>query len=289
MKKIISLIAILLVMCMLPVGLAGCENSDSESTEAPNSTGSSDNSAVTESAVPTTEEPIPSDNADLPLSGVVVCINAGHQGAGNSEKEPCAPWDASKNPDYNIDTLKAKCTSGATGQFTGIPEYITTLQISKCIETTLKELGATVVMIRDTHEVDISNIERAKIANEANAAVLLNIHCNSSTSESANGIDLYVRGSGDGSSEYATRAGKDYLMATELLTCLANATGAKKRYVNKSDAYSSINWAEVPSIILELGFISNEVEDNNLNNAEYQQKIADGIATWLKSTSYITK
>ena len=218
-----------------------------------------------------------------------MCINAGHQGQGNKEKEPCAPWDASKNPTYNNETLKAKCTSGATGNFTGIPEYITTLQISKCIESTLKELGATVVMIRDTHEVDISNVERAQKANEAKADVFLNIHCNSSEKESANGIDLYVRGSGDGSTEYSLRAGKDYMMATELLTCLTEATGAKKRYVNKSDAYSTINWAEVPSIILELGFISNETEDNNLNNAEYQQKLADGIATWLKASAYIEK
>ena len=79
------------------------------------------------------------------------------------------------------------------------------------------------------------------------------------------------------------------MMATELLTCLANSTGANKRYVNKSDAYSTINWAEVPSIILELGFISNETEDKNLNDATYQQKIADGIATWLKASAYIEK
>jgi len=272
MKKFISIISLFLIVCMLPISMTGCgEGTSDKSPDATNTSG-----AVTETLTPS-----PEPTVNLPLSGVVVCVNAGHQGQGNKDKEPSAPWDTS--------SLKAKCTSGATGQFTGIPEYITTLQISKCIEATLKELGATVVMVRDTHDVDISNIERAKIANDAKADVLLNIHCNSSTNESANGIDLYVRGNGDGSSEYIARAGKDYLMATELLTCLTNATGAKKRYVNKSDAYSTINWAEVPSIILELGFISNEAEDNNLNNAEYQQKIADGIATWLLATSYIEK
>lgn len=284
MKKIISLISLLLVVCMLPIGMAGCEK---DVQVASGTASASANVDANGSEVDTTASPEPT--ANLPLTGVVVCINAGHQIQGNKEKESCAPWDASKNPTYNIDTLKAKCTSGATGKFTGIPEYITTLQISKCIETTLKELGATVVMVRDVHEVDISNIERAKIANDAKADVLLNIHCNGSENETVNGVELYVRGTGDGSSEYAIRAGKDYQMATELLTCITEATGAKKRSVNKSDAYSTINWAEVPSIILELGFISNETEDNNLNDAEYQKKIADGIATWLKATAYIQK
>lgn len=283
MKKIITILSLILIICTLPISMAGCGEDPKESAANGNNNGA-DSTATAEQ---TTETPMPT--ADLPLSGVIVCVNAGHQGQGNKDKEPCAPWDASKNPTYNNETLKAKCTSGATGQFTGIPEYITTLQISKCIESTLKDLGATVVMIRDTHDVDISNIERAKKANEVKADVFLNVHCNSAESASANGIDLYVRGTGDGSSEYSLRAGKDYMMATELLTCLTEATGAKKRYVNKSDAYSTINWAEVPSIILELGFISNETEDNNLNNAEYQQKIADGIAAWLKASAYIEK
>lgn len=277
MKKIVSIIAFVLMVCMLPIGMAGCDV-NIEINDPSATVGSTANETAT-----------PEPTADLPLFGVVVCVNAGHQGQGNSEKEPCAPWDASKNPQNNNETLKAKCSSGATGKFTRIPEYITTLQISKCIESTLKELGATVVMIRDTHDVNISNVERAQKANEVKADVFLNVHCNGSDNSEVNGIDLYVRGTGDGSSEYLARAGKDYMMATELLSCLTEATGAKKRNVNKSDVYSTINWAEVPSIILELGFISNETEDYNLNNAEYQQKIADGIATWLKATSYIEK
>ena len=204
MRKVISLIAIIMVMCILSVGFTGCDDSETVGTETPVATGNATDSA--DEGLISTEAPVPTSDTSLPLSGVVVCVNAGHQLTGNKEKEPCAPWDASKNSEYNIETLKAKCTSGATGQFTGIPEYITTLQISKCIETTLKDLGATVVMIRDVHEVDISNVERAKKANEVKADVFLNVHCNSSTNASANGIDLYVRGSGDGSSEYLTKA-----------------------------------------------------------------------------------
>ncbi len=234
----------------------------------------------------TTSQP-QNQNPSKPLSGMTICIDAGHQGQGNTEKEACAPWGSDKNSKVNNSTMKAKCTSGTTGKYTGIPEYQTTLQIAKKVEATLEGLGATVVMVRDTHDVNISNIERAQIGNNAKADVTLRIHCNGAENTSANGIDVYTRGVGDGTSEYSTRSNNDYALASELLDYLVAATGAKKRNVNKSDSYTGINWSEVPCIIIECGFMSNEIEDKNLNDAVYQQKIADGIASWLKATSLL--
>ena len=221
------------------------------------------------------------------LEGITVCIDAGHQLQGNTEKESCAPWPAEQNINVNNETMKSKCTSGTTGAFTGIPEYITVLEISKVIETTLESLGAEVVMVRDDHDVNLSNIDRAQIGNNANADVTLRIHGNGSDNPSVSGIDLYVRGTGDGTSEYAARSYNDYNLACELIDYLVEATGAKKRNVTKTDSYTGINWSEVPCILIECGFLSNETEDHNLNDPEYQQKIADGIANWLLETTLI--
>lgn len=208
------------------------------------------------------------------LSGLKICIDPGHQIKGNYNKEQCAPWS---------DALKTKCTSGTTGNFTGVDEYIINLQIAEKIRNKLVDLGADVLMTRQSHEVDISNIERAKMANEYGADITLRIHCNSAASSTAEGIDLFVRGKGTGTQEYLAQSDKDYAIAADLLEYICNATGARKRYVHKTDDYTGINWCENTCIIIECGFLSNEKEDKLLNSAEYQEKIAEGIKNYFVS------
>lgn len=212
---------------------------------------------------------------DKVLSGIKICIDPGHQAKGNYDKELCAPWS---------DTLKAKVTSGTSGNFVGTDEYIINLQIAQKIKEKLVYLGADVLMIRETHDVDISNKERAEMSNDFGADITLRIHCNSADSSSAEGIDLYVRNFGDGSEEYKKQSDKDYNIASEMLEYICRATNAKKRYVNKSDVYTGINWCKNTCIIIECGFMSNEKEDKLLNSSDYQDKIAEGIKNYFVST-----
>lgn len=208
------------------------------------------------------------------LNGLKICIDPGHQSKGNYDKELCAPWD---------DILKSKCTSGTEGVFTGIEEYVTNLQISEQIYGKLAALGADVMMTRTTHDVDISNIKRAEMANEFGADYTIRIHCNSADSSAAEGIDLFVRGDGNSTAEYIAQSDNDYKAATKMLDYICSATGAKKRYVHKSDTYTGINWCKGTCIIVECGFLSNEKEDRLLNSAEYQDKIAQGITDYFVS------
>lgn len=222
-----------------------------------------------------TVKPDNTPSQDKLLSGLKICIDPGHQLKGNYDKELCAPWS---------DTLKSKVTSGTTGNFVGTDEYIINLQIAQKIKDKLVSLGANVLMIRESHDVDISNKERAEMSNDFGADITLRIHCNSADSSSAEGIDLYVRGSGDGSEEYKKQSDIDYNIATEMLEYICNSTKAKKRYVNKSDIYTGINWCKNTCIIIECGFMSNEKEDRLLNSQEYQHKIAEGITNYFVST-----
>jgi N-acetylmuramoyl-L-alanine amidase len=195
-----------------------------------------------------------------------------------------------------IDTLKGDIKEGSTIKimFIGdvvVPgkEYIVTLEISLKMKTSLEALGAKVVMIREDHNVNISNKERAEIGNNANADVVLRVHCNGAESESAKGIELYVRDKGDNTAAYKERSDYDYSVASELMNYLISATGAKNRGVKRSDNYTGTNWSSVPSVIIECGFMSNEEEDNLLVTEAYQQKFADAVAEWLKNSEIIKK
>lgn len=209
------------------------------------------------------------------LKGYKICIDPGHQASGNKEKELCAPWSKDR---------KAKCTSGTCGNFTGTEEYIINLSIAQKLQQQLTALGAEVLMTRETHDVNLSNRERAELANQFGADITLRIHCNSAESESVEGIELYVRGNGDGTAQYRKKAEADYKKASEMISYLCRETGATSRGIFQSDAYTGINWCENPCIIIECGFLSNEKEDRLLNTAAYQERIVAGIVNYFTSS-----
>ena len=96
----------------------------------------------------------------------MVAIDAGHQARGNSQLEPIGP---------GASTQKAKVAGGATGTATRIPEYQTTLNVSLKLRDVLQSRGYKVVMIRTTNDVNISNRERAEMANNAGAGALITL------------------------------------------------------------------------------------------------------------------
>lgn len=220
--------------------------------------------AATPTAEPTVEPtavPTAEPTEQPALYGKIIGIDPGHQAKGNSEKEAVAPGSSEK---------KAKVSSGTTGRYSGVAEYVVNLDISLQLRDALEAQGATVIMSRETHDVDISNQERAIMMNEAGCDLVLRLHCNGAESASAQGIGLYIRKTGTGAEECLAAA-------EALLPELIAATGAESDGIFRRDTYTGLNWSEVPCIMVEMGFMTNEEEDLKLNDPAYQQLLVEGM------------
>ena len=196
-----------------------------------------------------------------PLSGVKIGIDPGHQAKGNSQKETVAP---------NSSKTKPKVSSGTAGVKTRIPEYKTVLEISLKLRDALVEKGAEVYMTRETHDVNISNQERAKMMNALGVDLVLRIHCDGTDNHSMHGIAVYC-------SKSNSIAAESYRACEAILPALCEATGGKNNGIVCNDNYTGQNWSTVPCLMVECGFASNPEEDVLLNSEDYQLKLADGM------------
>lgn len=212
----------------------------------------------TQTPAPTVQRPEGS------LQGIVIGIDPGHQKKGNSTKEPVAP---------GAKETKAKVSSGTKGDWSKVPEYEVTLNVGLRLKQLLEDAGATVIMSRETHDVNVSNVERAVMMNEAKCDLVLRIHCDGSDNASAYGASMQVP---DGSytteiQAVSTAAGE------EILNRFTEVTGARNRGVQPRDDLTGFNWSTVPVCLIEMGFMSNKQEDLLLASKAYQEKCAEGL------------
>lgn len=195
------------------------------------------------------------------LEGVIIGIDPGHQGKQNSEKEPIAPGSGE---------MKMKVSSGTCGVASRKAEYEVNLDVSFMLRDALEALGCTVYMTRESHDVNISNMERAIMMNELGADLVLRIHCNGSSNSKHNGIGLFVTKTG-------SIAESSNAAAEALLPAMVAATGARADGIFKRDTYTGMNWSEVPCILVEMGYMSNPEEDMKLVDPAYQQLLVNGM------------
>jgi N-acetylmuramoyl-L-alanine amidase len=199
--------------------------------------------------------------------GPVVVIDPGHDARANLATEPIGPGSS---------TRKIKDGGGTHGVVTGIREPDLTLDVSLRLRRLLRAAGIRVVMTRSqTSGASMGNIARARIANDAGAALFLRVHADGASSASARGTHTLTPALRRGWTDdvYASSRRAATLVQTELVRAL----GFPSRGIQERSDFTGFNWADVPVILVEMGFMTNPTEDRALARPAVRQRAALGL------------
>ena len=209
----------------------------------------------------------------------VIVIDAGHQQKAWNEKEPLGPYpDGTAEKDI---AMKTKVSSGSENSYT--TEHALNLKVALLLRNKLIGDGYSVVMIRETANVNISNRERAQIANKYNAAAYIRIHANGYDDESVRGVETLCQTASNPFPSCAAMYADSRALSEYVLDSYCDVTGFPKRSVFETDEMTGINWSRVPSTIIELGYMTNPEEAELMNEADFAIKAAMGISEGIKA------
>lgn len=215
----------------------------------------------------TTPAPTPTPiviKEDAPdLTGLVIVIDPGHQAETDDTEETLFPGATVGKP---------RCTSGAVGVDINTKEYEVTLEIALATKAYLEACGASVILTRETNDVNLSNQERADIAVAASPDIFIRIHADSVSDSEVSGVIAYVPDSGN----YIET---DKKLADSLGTLVAEAQGIEYLGCFSTNAYTGLNYStSVKSVQLVVGFLSNSEDEARLNDDSNTYEIAAAIA-----------
>jgi N-acetylmuramoyl-L-alanine amidase len=197
----------------------------------------------------------------------VVVIDPGHDLRGNPSTEPIGPGSA---------TRKIKDGGGTRGVVSGLREAELNLRVGLRLRALLQKAGVKVVMTRTrTAGTSMGNIARARIANRAGAALFVRIHADGSTDSTARGTHTLYPSLRPGWTDdvYAESRRAARIVQRDLRAAL----GFPDRGLQERSDFTGFNWADVPVILVELGFMTNPTEDRLLATTAYQRRAALGL------------
>jgi N-acetylmuramoyl-L-alanine amidase len=197
----------------------------------------------------------------------VVVIDPGHDLRANPATEPIGPGSSVR---------KIKDGGGTRGVVSGLSEAELNLAVAERLRPLLERAGLRVVLTRAaTDGVSMGNVARARIANRADAALFLRIHADGSIDPRARGTHTLYPALHPGWTDdvYSASRRAARLLQEELVGSL----GFPDRGLQERSDFTGFNWADVPVVLVELGFMTNPTEDRLLATPAYQRRAAVGL------------
>lgn len=146
-------------------------------------------------------------------------------------------------------------------------EAVAALAIAKKVGALLKKKGHTIKYTRSSDKY-IELVDRCKISNAFDADVFVSIHLNASTNDEAEGIETW---------RYKNVGIQTKKLAENIQTQLIAMTGSKNRGVKTSESLYVLRHTKASAVLVEVGFISNQIEAKSLFCEKCQNRIAEGI------------
>ena len=183
----------------------------------------------------------------------------------------------------------------ATVDGTTYSETLLNGQIALKTKTALENQGYRVVLTRDPlvperYGLSESLSRRARLANSLNADLFVSIHQNKFSSEAAHGTEVYysTKNADSGYNQPANLSRKINIskqLASKISSSISNDCGFYNRGPKDGNLYVCRN-TQMPSVLIECGFISNRSDVSKLSNPVMQQMIANSIANGVRSVAF---
>lgn len=198
----------------------------------------------------------------------LVCIDPGHGTDPRvaAQREPIGPGSR---------TLKIKDGGGASG------EAPVVLAIARRVRAQLLTLGYRVAMTRNAPGYRGGNIARAQFCNARHAALMLRIHADGSSNASAHGARTFSPTLRPGWTDDV--AAPSLKAARFVQRALVESTGARDMGIQRRADLTGFNWADVPVVLVETGYMTNPREGRLLRSPAYQERVARGLAEGVKA------
>src|SRR3954452_4888334 len=202
-----------------------------------------------------------------------IAIDPGHDARANLATEPIGPGSAQR---------KIKDGGGTRGVATGTPESVVNLRIARRLRQLLLADGYCVVMTRKRNAgKSMGNIRRARIANRAHAALFLRIHSDGSTDHSRHGTSTLCPAFHRGWS--GSLLPESRVAARRMQRALVRTLHSRDLGIVRRSDITGFNWADVPVVLTEVGFLTNPSEDRRLSSARGERRAARGLERGVRA------
>lgn len=197
----------------------------------------------------------------------VIVIDPGHSSEIPDGKVPLGPGS---------DEMRDADNYGAVSITNGLHEYELVLDVSLMFRDKLEARGYKVVMVRTTNSGKYSCVDRAKVANDNNAAIFLRVHANAAPKDHSKNGAMTICITKDNEFIPAMYK-KSRLLSDLILKNYVAAVGCYNEGVWERDDMIANNWSKVPTTLVELGYMTNEREDPLMQTSAYKQKMVSGL------------